>query len=96
MATLLIHLVGGTDPVLIFLQVLASIERSNGQVSRGGCTTSPVPFPGERRLIPSRSRVGQLGVVLGAVSLELLNAWGRDFLVRMEMKPHSQVRLEEI
>lgn len=96
MATLLIHLVGGTDPILIRLQVFASIERSNEQVSRGGCTTSPVLCPGKRGLITSWSRVGQLGVVLGAVSLEPLNAWGRGFLVCAEVKFHSQVILEEI
>lgn len=37
---------GGADPVLTFLQVFGSIERSNGQASRGGCTASPVLWSG--------------------------------------------------
>lgn len=40
--------------------------------------------------------MGQLGVVLGAISLEPLNARGGGFLVRAELKLHSQERLEEI
>lgn len=63
---------------------------------RGDCTTSPALSPGERGLITSQSSLGQLGVVLGAISLEPLNAWGRDFLVCAGMKPRSQVGLEEI
>lgn len=65
-------------------------------MSRGGCTTSLALSPGERGLITSSSRVGQLAVVLGAVSLECLNAWGRSFLVGAEKKLCSQVRLDEI
>jgi len=52
--------------------------------------------PGERGLITSPSRVGQLGVVPGAISLEPLSAWGRDLLVCAEMKPRSQEMLAEI